>query len=170
MITFICGGVRSGKSSFAENYICDKSKNKIYLATAIAYDDEMRKRVDLHKESRSGQGWITIEKSTSITDATFGREAIVLLDCLTNLVANEMYLCNLGVEAVVSKVFTQLLEVAKQVKELVIVSNDIFSAVDDYSHETLQYMKALGRLHCLITKEATSCYELNYKIATKMKG
>jgi adenosylcobinamide kinase/adenosylcobinamide-phosphate guanylyltransferase len=170
MITFISGGVRSGKSSFAEHYILGKDCHKIYLATAIAYDDEMKERVKIHRRTRMDKGWNTIEKPTSISEITTTEKSVILLDCLTNLVANEMYLNKLSIAEVIDKIFDDLMDLSSRSLEVVIVSNDVFSGIDDYSVETVDFMKALGYLHCKITQVADSCYELNYSIATKMKG
>ncbi|XMB85785.1 bifunctional adenosylcobinamide kinase/adenosylcobinamide-phosphate guanylyltransferase [Mycoplasmatota bacterium WC44] len=50
MLSFISGGVRSGKSTFAEKLVKDNcTKRKVYIATAKVTDDEMRKRVLKHK-------------------------------------------------------------------------------------------------------------------------
>lgn len=171
MLTFISGGVRSGKSSFAEDLVLSfKTKSRSYLATAEVYDDEMRNRVKLHIANRKDKGFTTFEKTTSISEVRFNQNNTVLLDCLTNLVANEMYVNQLNSEEVTAKVVNDILELNARVENLVIVSNDIFSAIDQYSNSTMQYMRALGNIHCQITSFADQCYELNFNIATKMKG
>ena len=48
-ITFILGGARSGKSSFAEGLIEASGLDAIYIATGRAWDDEMSERIELHK-------------------------------------------------------------------------------------------------------------------------
>ena len=51
-IILVTGGARSGKSSFAES-LCKNQNNRIaYIATSIAFDDEMKNRVKKHQESR----------------------------------------------------------------------------------------------------------------------
>ena len=62
--TLILGGARSGKSLFAENML-ENYKQKIYLATALANDDEMRIRIKEH-QVRRGSGWETIEEPIDI--------------------------------------------------------------------------------------------------------
>ena len=82
--TLILGGARSGKSLFAEN-VLEHYTQKTYLATAVAHDNEMKKRVEKHR-ARRGPGWQTIEESTDIADviSTQGEKGIpLLLDCLT---------------------------------------------------------------------------------------
>jgi len=91
VITFITGGGRSGKSLFAEDR-AKRYKNKCYVATAIAFDDEMKYRVKKHLEQR-GSDWVTIEQYEGIAKALHvkAKDAqVVLVDCLTNLVSNMM--------------------------------------------------------------------------------
>ena len=82
--TLILGGARSGKSLFAEN-VLEHYEQKTYLATAVAHDSEMKKRVEKHR-ARRGPSWQTIEESTDVTDviSTYGEKGVpLLLDCLT---------------------------------------------------------------------------------------
>ena len=64
-IIYVTGGARSGKSTFAEKIVSQLNKQKIYVATAISFDDEMKERVRLHKIQR-GEDWITIEEYKNI--------------------------------------------------------------------------------------------------------
>lgn len=91
-IIYITGGARSGKSSFAESEIFKSEKERIYVATSLTFDDEMKERVKLHKIQR-GEEWITIEEYKNIEkylEPYKSQEKIVLLDCLTNMVSNNM--------------------------------------------------------------------------------
>jgi len=168
-ITFISGGVRSGKSSFAEKYLLTKTGNLVYIATAMVYDEEMRQRVARHQLSRKGLGWTTYEKTIDISDLEFDDNDIVLLDCLTNLVANEMFEHSRTKEEVISKVYQDIVAIAVRIKELVIVSNDIFSAIDDYSEDTMSYVSTLATLHNKITDLANRSYELSYRSVRERK-
>lgn len=92
-LIYFTGGARSGKSTQAENYIfARKYKQKIYIATAIAFDEEMKLRVKKHREQR-GEDWITIEGYKELIDKIEPykeNEGVILLDCLTNMVSNLM--------------------------------------------------------------------------------
>lgn len=91
-IVYVTGGARSGKSTFAEDYVIKDGRKRVYLATAIPFDNEMKIRVEKHREQR-GKEWLTIEGyrdlSGKILDECKG-EKIALLDCLTNMVSNLM--------------------------------------------------------------------------------
>ena len=59
-LTLILGGARSGKSAYAERLLTTVPAPWAYIATAEAFDDEMRERISVHKERR-GDGWIEYE-------------------------------------------------------------------------------------------------------------
>ena len=59
-IVLVTGGARSGKSSFAEKYVATHGEKIAYIATAQVYDEEMRYRVNLHKDRRP-ENWKCIE-------------------------------------------------------------------------------------------------------------
>ena len=92
-IIYFTGGSRSGKSRHAEEYIADMGyRDKIYLATAIIFDDEMRARVAKHREQR-GENWITVEgykNTVGLIKPHIKQGGVILLDCLTNMVTNLM--------------------------------------------------------------------------------
>ncbi len=84
-ITLVLGGARSGKSTFAEQQAFTP---KTYIATAQAFDDEMRDRIALHQAQR-GDGWRTIEEPLHLPQALAGvSSGFVLVDCLTLWLSN----------------------------------------------------------------------------------
>ncbi len=89
--TFVLGGARSGKSSYAEKLTTEYGGNVLYVATAQAWDDEMATRIATHQAERPAH-WRTLEapKQTgrAITTALTPATDVVLLDCLTLLASN----------------------------------------------------------------------------------
>ena len=77
MSVLVTGGARSGKSSFAERLCMQRSSEAWYVATAQAYDDEMRERIRLHQNQRDEAGylWHTVEEPLALPaiDNTYGR-------------------------------------------------------------------------------------------------
>ena len=74
MITLITGGSGSGKSAYAEKYICHVSnekgyKEKYYIATMQVFDDEGQRKIDRHRRLRAGKCFITIEQPRDIKKA-----------------------------------------------------------------------------------------------------
>ncbi|MGE3366949.1 MAG: bifunctional adenosylcobinamide kinase/adenosylcobinamide-phosphate guanylyltransferase [Rhizobiaceae bacterium] len=90
-MTFLLGGARSGKSAHAERLVVDLPAPWIYIATAQAFDDEMRERIGLH-QSRRGAGWQTIDAPFKLVEALQAVETDmpVLVDCLTLWLSNHM--------------------------------------------------------------------------------
>ena len=100
MITLIIGGSGSGKSAYAEDYVLAAAADlpKYYIATMQVYDAEGRKKVARHQRLRAGKGFQTIEQPRNMHKAaeivTRDRketENEALLECMSNLVANEMF-------------------------------------------------------------------------------
>jgi len=90
-LTFIIGGARSGKSAHAETLVTALPSPWTYIATAEAYDDEMRERIALHR-SRRGEGWSTIDAPLDLAGTLEALPANqpVLVDCLTLWLTNHM--------------------------------------------------------------------------------
>ncbi len=91
-LILITGGVRSGKSTFAEQVTAKSGKRIIYLATAEPGDEEMKKRISEHRQRRSSDV-LTVEEYYS-PHVLFEKESsannILLLDCLTVLLSNRL--------------------------------------------------------------------------------
>lgn len=89
-LTLVLGGARSGKSRFAETLARQHGGPRSYIATAEAFDDEMRQRIARHRDQRAGDGWQTIEAPLDPA-AVLPREGLVLLDCVTVWLGNLMH-------------------------------------------------------------------------------
>ncbi|MEQ8602241.1 MAG: bifunctional adenosylcobinamide kinase/adenosylcobinamide-phosphate guanylyltransferase [Marivibrio sp.] len=95
-VLFLLGGARSGKTrralAAAEDLFERRALAPIYIATAQAFDDEMRARIDAHKAER-GDHWTTVEAPRDLSQA-IGRETsedrVLLVDCLTLWTSNLM--------------------------------------------------------------------------------
>lgn len=91
-LILVTGGARSGKSTFAEEKVRSLGNDVLYIATAIAFDDEMKERIRRHRLQRPS-GWETLEAyrdfDSVLPDMLKGRET-VLLDCITVMVSNMM--------------------------------------------------------------------------------
>jgi len=85
-ITFVIGGARSGKSTFAEKKAKEYGSNVLYIATAVVTDQAMADRVRKHRNQRP-DSWYTLEMYSNFKDLTNHKEfnecEVVLLDCIT---------------------------------------------------------------------------------------
>lgn len=91
-ITLILGGARSGKSRLAEELAASHAGDLLYIATAEAWDDEMRARIAEHRARRGGR-WRTMEAPLDLAPAIAAAEAgvVVVVDCLTLWLSNLMH-------------------------------------------------------------------------------
>jgi adenosylcobinamide kinase / adenosylcobinamide-phosphate guanylyltransferase len=92
-LTLVLGGARSGKSRQAEALARATGLRRIYIATAQAFDDEMRERIAVHRADRAADGWTTVETPLDLAGAVTRESAIdtvILVDCLTLWLSNVM--------------------------------------------------------------------------------
>ena len=122
--TLVLGGARSGKSAFAERLVADAAGTRLYLATAIVGDDEMRERIAHHRARRS-DGWRTIEEPLALVE-TLSREGrasnAIMVDCLTLWLSNLMH-SGKDVDGESRRLSAYLRET--RAKKIVLVSNEV---------------------------------------------
>ena len=86
----ITGGVRSGKSRFAQELAQRLGQPVLFVATAEAGDEEMRQRIEEHRRARPS-AWRTLEAPTCVGQhivQEIGSAQVVIIDCVTLLVSN----------------------------------------------------------------------------------
>jgi len=92
-LCFVLGGVRSGKSAFAENRAASLDRPTLYVATGLVVDDEMKERIRRHRESRPAH-WSTLEEPSNLAEKLAplltgpGSPGVVILDSVDVWVAN----------------------------------------------------------------------------------
>ena len=166
MITLVIGGSGSGKSAYAEDLLSEYDKNKYYLATMIVNDQEAQKRVDRHRELRKDKGFETIECSRNIDTVAASLpedgSAVVLLECMSNLVANEMFEHSQAqsAEEVTAKLLKDIQYLASKVSQLVIISNNVSEDGIEYDSTTMAYIKAISDFNVRISEIADRVVEV----------
>lgn len=177
MMTVIMGGSGSGKSAYAEDYLLQLSADmeRYYLATMQVYGNEGKRKVERHRELRKGKGFHTIEQTHSIGLALEQIKdpgsAAVLLECMSNLSANEMF-SESGirpVSAVVEAITSDIALLRQHVKHLVIVTNNIFEDGIQYDESTMEYLRALGQINQKISHMADKVIEIVVGIPVVLK-
>lgn len=189
-LIFITGGVRSGKSHFAEKAAVAQYQNEplrekrlVYVASGVATDEEMEKRIKRHQEDRLAQvvSWETIEAPYQIDEAFSKLVAgdIVLWDCVTTWLTNAFYEgFDTGKPCVEkSGCLESKLRLMKEAVEtllekkvtLFVVSNELFDEPPYKSDEVELYRETLGKLHQWFVSVANDAYEMNYGIVKKWK-
>lgn len=170
MLIVVTGGSPSGKSKTAER-ITEKlcPFDKIYLATMISGDRECKDRIRRHRKRREGKRYQTVERGLHLGGLKLGSRTTVLLDDLSNLVANEMYDPRGVKEGVAGHVVDGIMHISSQSENLVIVANEVFSDIVRYE-ESAHYLEVLGEVQKTLVKEADIFIETVYGIEIFHKG
>ena len=168
MITLVTGGSKCGKSSYAERTLDDFTGKKFYLATMRPFGKEAETAIKRHREMRKNKGFETIEKYTDINDIIFLPESAVLLECMGNLLANEMFENNIKEPS--NKICDVVKNIAEQVSELVIVTNEVGSDGIGYTAETQKYISEINAVNRKISEIADNVIECVYGIPLALKG
>lgn len=165
MISLVTGGSGSGKSAFAEDLtVCLDGTRRIYIATMYPFDKESQDRVKRHQQIRKGKNYETIECYTNLCGVSIPPDSIVLLECMSNLVANEMYQEQGAGERTVEAIMSGLDYLCDIAAHVCIVSNEVFSDGQVYEEETNRYLSYLGKINREVAKKADLVVEVVYKI------
>lgn len=167
MLTLVIGGAASGKSEYAEARVLTLPGRRIYIATMEPFDDECRARIRKHRAMRAEKGFETVECYTGLAAALIPPGSNVLLECLGNLTANELFSPNGGGEAAVIRGVDALCE---KCENLTVVTNEVFSGGDAYEAGTLEYLRVLARVNRYIAAKADEVTELVCGIPNVLKG
>ena len=170
MLTIVTGGSGSGKSAFAEDKVLAFGEaQRVYIATMHPFDEESHKRIERHRKMRAGKGFETIECYTGLKDVQLPSGCVVLLECMSNLVANEMFEEQGAHEQTVKDIMSGIDELVRQAAHVVIVTNEIFSDGMVYDKETENYQRLLGRINAYLAEISDVCYEVVYGIPLRIK-
>ncbi len=156
MVTLIIGGPNSGKSQLAEDLVVNSGiDRRYYLATMRVLDEAGEERIIKHRKQREGKGFITLEIPYAIDKAVNLMEepesSIVLLECIANLVGNEMYdnperiWYKAGYDMFADTIMKDIEALADSVRELIIVTNEY--DIEGYVQEsTRMYIEMIDRV------------------------
>lgn len=180
MLHIVYGGSASGKSSYAESFAMSLQGDGrlLYIATMYPYkwntteiDPETMQRIERHRAMRADKGFDTVECYRHVEHIVAKRQDVLLLECMSNLLANEMYLepdSNAGsdmaetMSPVSNKIVQALVALSARVQDVVIVTNDVFSDGGNltYDESTREYVKNLAQINCALAREAATVTEV----------
>lgn len=175
----VIGGSGSGKSAYAEKRISELNKDDrfqaYYLATMQVFGEEELQKIRKHKNMRRGKGFVTVEKPRDIYDALQKiqpEKAAVLLECVSNLAANEMFYDGYALpeDTVVEKVINGITILKENTDELVAVTNNIFEDGVHYDETSKAYIRALGRINRKLAEMADEVVEVVAGIPVILKS
>lgn len=181
----ITGGARSGKSKYAEKLAKGLGGNILYIATALAFDDEMKKRIKMHKESRPEE-WHTYEGYKKLGDyikAHGNQYKGILIDCVTIMVTN-IILENVGfdnpnpnihgcekAETIIKQEIDNLMAGIKETQTTVIlVTNELGSGVVPENLFARVFRDIAGRANQQVAEQVDEVYLSVCGIPLKIKG
>lgn len=192
MLHIVYGGSASGKSSYAESFAMSLQGDGrlLYIATMYPYkwntteiDPETMQRIKRHRAMRADKGFDTVECYRHVEHIVAKRQDVLLLECMSNLLANEMYLKpdgNAGsdmadaqtLSPVSERIVQALVALSTRVQDVVIVTNDVFSDGGSltYDESTREYVKNLAEINCALAQEAETVTEVVCGIPVKIKG
>lgn len=160
MIALVSGGAASGKSEVAENLALRLAGDgpRYYLATMEVWDEESRLRVRRHQQLRQGKGFVTLERPRALEGVTLPQRGVVLVECLSNLLANECFSQPPAPDPE-KAVLEGIRHLAEQ-GDVVVVSNELFSDGIGYDPSTEAYLERLGRINTALARQASLVYEV----------
>ncbi|MCI0469563.1 MAG: bifunctional adenosylcobinamide kinase/adenosylcobinamide-phosphate guanylyltransferase [Nitrospirae bacterium] len=166
-MTFVTGGARSGKSKFALEKASACHGKKAYIATAQAFDDEMKARIERHKKERSCD-WETFEEPLNIVALIKdigSRYDVILLDCLTLWLSN-MMLAGKDIEAEIES-FTSA--IINNRSSFFIVSNEVGMGIVPDNELSRRFRDWAGYLNQRVAKAADEVYLVTVGLPLKIK-
>ncbi|MFC2011055.1 bifunctional adenosylcobinamide kinase/adenosylcobinamide-phosphate guanylyltransferase [Chloroflexota bacterium] len=166
----ITGGARSGKSHFAQELALKSGKPVLFVATAVAGDEEMRQRIEEHQRTRPAN-WSTLEVTTHVGNEILqkvGSTQVVLVDCITLLVSNVFgqYADQTGeqidaslVEKAVTIEISGLMECVNRIDaNFIMVTNEVGLGLVPANRMGRLYRDLLGKANQLLAQQADEVY------------
>ncbi len=176
MMILIYGGSGSGKSAFAEQRIKElnvSGNNLYYLATMQVFDNEDMERVNRHRKNRADKNFKTIEQPKDIAlimPEMKEEPSDILLECMSNLIANEMFSDGIiNGKKVLDKLKKEIVLLNDSCRNFVIVSNNIFEDGIVYEAETMEYINILGDINIFLSGLSDEVWEVVAGIPIRLK-
>jgi adenosylcobinamide kinase/adenosylcobinamide-phosphate guanylyltransferase len=170
----ITGGARAGKSSYAQKLASAIGGRVLFVATAEAKDEDMRRRIEKHRKSRP-LNWDTLESPCEIgksIDEQAEEYPVIVIDCITMLVSNVMLGAadEASAESAVLKEIDSLINTMKSKSSaFILVSNEVGLGIVPDNEMSRTYRDLLGRANQLLAQYADEVYLLVAGIPVKIK-
>lgn len=143
--TLVLGGARSGKSRHAQALAEHIAPNRVFIATAQAFDAEMRERIARHQADRDAS-WLTVEAPIDLAEAIFQHQdesGVLLVDCLTLWLSN-LLLADRDVEPAADALVAAVRESTVPV---ILVSNEVGYGIVPDNALARRFRDAAGQLN-----------------------
>ena len=184
ILTVITGGSASGKSEYGEELAVRHNGKRIYIATMYPYDDESKQRVIKHRAARADKSFETVEcfldLSTAFKACDNPIDSVVMIECMSNLLANEMFMdngCLNGIDdikrlkaVILEKIVNPIISAADYYSEIIIITNEIFMDGCNYDEVTTRYIELLAFINNSLANAANRVAEVVCSIPVYIKG
>lgn len=176
-LTYITGGIRSGKSEFAEQLAASTGGTVLYAAFGVETDEEMKKRINTHKERRPNE-WGVLEAPNDLVkfQTVYQEYDVILVDCISSWLANkcmEIPESELKDETNKACVMNEVEEWLRRVREhrqrVIVVSNEVGSGGVALSSLGRFFQDVLGKVNQLIAQEANEAYAVLSGLPLRLK-
>ena len=164
-LILVSGENSSGKSAFAEKLLAKFTENRYYIATMIPETEENYERIEKHKKQREGFGFVTLEMPYNLAEEYIEPDSAVLLEDVSNLLANNIFEKNKGVD----EVFDDILKLAEKSRVLVAVT---ISGLENtgYDADTEMYISSINEINKKLYDEALVSVRMINKKPVYEKG
>ena len=169
MMILVTGGSKCGKSRYAESLFENRTEQKYYIATMQPIGDDAEEIISRHREARRNKNYITKECQRDIEKLDLPSGCGILLECIGNLCANEMYLEG-KVLSPSDKIVSNIKALAENASQLVIVTNDVGSDGHNYTKDIISFVSEIAKINCKIAEFADNVIECVYGIPIALKG
>ncbi len=170
MRILLTGGSACGKSTYAEALSMRFQPPRYYIATMRPFGEDSLRKIAAHQQMRREKGFLTVEQDTELSLITLPARGTVLLECMCNLTANEMFDENGVARDVFDKIMQGIQSLEAQCDTLIVVTNEVGSDGCQYDESTRQYIETLGKLNAALAARFDCVYELVSGIPIVLKG
>ena len=167
-IILVTGGQRSGKSSYAQKRALSIAPNPVYLATAHAWDEEFRKRVERHQQDR-GPEWTNIEEEKYLSKHDVSGR-VVVIDCVTLWGTNFFFANDSDVETSLQQLKEEFLRFTNQPACFLFVTNELGMGGVSVDEVQRKFTDLQGWLNQFIASQADEVILMVSGIAVPIKG
>lgn len=166
-LTLVTGGAASGKSAWAEKLVRASQLPKAYIATAQAFDDDMRAKITKHQADR-GKGWQVIEAPLDLPQGLkiAQKDTIILIDCLTMWLSNHLLAGN-DIDPLIDEL---LFEIANSPALIVVVTNEVGQCIVPDNALAREFQRHQGHLNQRVAQQSNLVIAILSGLPLALKG
>ncbi|WP_379969817.1 bifunctional adenosylcobinamide kinase/adenosylcobinamide-phosphate guanylyltransferase [Ectobacillus sp. sgz5001026] len=172
-ITYITGGVRSGKSDFAEKLASSQPGSVLYVAFGVVTDEEMKNRIQKHKDRRPDH-WDVLEKPEELVgyQSVYQNYDSILVDCIGTWVANRCMNISENKEEkveIIQEATEWLEEIRNLNQHLIIVSDEVGLGGIALSPLGRLFQDVLGKINQIVAEAADEAFAVFSGLPVRLK-